>query len=122
MKNLSLKSKLWIVLTVAILCLGVIFLSVFGYNNSVDYSKGYELTVGLDQQDESLDDVFTTTENYFEEIDVSPVKYSNTSLNDGSYRIYRFDKVVEIDEAKLFEKLESVVDNQYVSITVSGNV
>ena len=67
MKNFVLKSKIWLIATLLIVCVGVIFLSVFGFNNTTDYSKGYELTVGLDQQDDDISKVYESYEKILHE-------------------------------------------------------
>ena len=69
-KSKNLLTKIWLVATVLIVLAGIVMLSLFGFNNTVDYSKGYELTVGVDQKIEGQDLVFQTAEEYFAEKDL----------------------------------------------------
>lgn len=122
MKNFVLKSKIWLIATLLIVCVGVIFLSVFGFNNTTDYSKGYELTVGLDQQDDDINKVYETAETYFDEIGVKPLSYSKVYINDGNSAVYKFKDLTGFDKDELVGRIDAVVDNDYVDVIVSTKV
>lgn len=122
MKKLVNTSKIWLISTIIIICLGVIFLSVFGFNNTADYSKGYQITVGLDQTDSSLDKVYETAETYFDEIGAKTLKYSKVYVNDGNSIIYSFNDLVEFNREELVDRIDAVVDNTFVDIIVEGKV
>ncbi len=120
-KSNSILSKIWLIATVLIVLAGIVLLSVFGFNNTVDYSKGYELTVGVDQNVDNQNLIETTTESFFAENNIAPKKYSKVFLNDGSYVVYKFDGVIEFDKFykdALISKLETALNNEYIAVSV----
>ncbi len=120
-KSKNLLTKIWLIATVLIVLAGIVVLSVFGFNNTVDYSKGYELTVGVDQKIEGQDLVFQTAEEYFAEKGIVPKNYSKVQLNDGASVVYKFDRAVEIDKDALVLKIESAIDNEFALVSVDFN-
>ncbi len=118
MKNCkNILSKVWFLATVLIVLAGIVLLSVLGFNNTVDYSKGYELTIGVDQKTDNLDLIPTVSENFFDENGISPKKYSKVFLNDGAYVVYKFDEVIELDKESLILELETALDNKFVEVS-----
>ena len=123
-KSKNLLTKIWLVATVLIVLAGIVMLSIFGFNNTVDYSKGYELTVGVDQKIEGQDLVFQTAEEYFVEKGIAPKNYSKVYLNDGASVVYKFDSAVEIDKidkVALVSKIENAIDNEFALVSVDFN-
>ena len=123
-KSKNLLTKIWLVATVLIVLAGIVMLSIFGFNNTVDYSKGYELTVGVDQKIEGQDLVFQTAEEYFVEKVIAPKNYSKVYLNDGASVVYKFDSAVEIDKidkVALVSKIENAIDNEFALVSVDFN-
>ena len=120
-KSKNLLTKIWLVATVLIVLAGIVMLSIFGFNNTVDYSKGYELTVGVDQKIEGQDLVFQTAEEYFSEKGIAPKNYTKVYLNDGASVVYKFDSAVDIDKDTLVLKIENAIDNEFALVSVDFN-
>ncbi len=125
-KSKNLLTKIWLVATVLIVLAGIVMLSLFGFNNTVDYSKGYELTVGVDQKIEGQDLVFQTAEEYFAEKGIAPKNYTKVYLNDGASVVYKFDSAIEIDKDAIDKdalvlKIENAIDNEFALVSVDFN-
>ena len=118
-KNVLL--KVWLLLTVAIVLGGVILLSVLGFNNTVDYTKGYELTVGVNYKVDNQDIIDDVAEEYLAEKGISYEKYSKVYVNDGQKVIYRFDKIVDVDVNALDKLIVEKLDNNLAVVSVEFN-
>lgn len=122
MKNTkNILTKIWLILTVAIILGGVVLLSVLGFNNTVDYSKGYELKVGVTHNIDNQDLISEVTESFFKENNLSNEEYSKVFLNDGSYVVYRFRNAVEIDKDALKTKVQESLNNELAVVSVELN-
>lgn len=122
MKNCkNLLTKIWLIATLAIVLGGIVLLSVLGFNNTTDFSKGYELTVKVAHKVDNQDVIPETTEKFFEENNILNEKYSKVYINDGTGVIYSFDDVVEIDKVALNAlklKIEEALDNSLAQVSV----
>lgn len=119
MKNCkNLLTKIWLIATLAIVLGGIVLLSVLGFNNTTDFSKGYELTVKVAHKVDNQDVIPETTEKFFEENNILNEKYSKVYINDGTGVIYSFDDVVEIDKDTLKLKIEEALDNSLAQVSV----
>lgn len=120
MKNPTSKFKIFICIAIAVLLAGMAILGFFGLNNTVDFSKSYEITVGVDQNlNGSASKVKQFAEDYMQEKGASFKKYSIQALDDGNVYIYKFDKETGIEESELKEYLETKLNNDKVFIEVS---
>ena len=112
MKSVTSKTKLWIIITVAIVALGMICLAIFGLNKSVDYKSSYEVVVSVDDYDiNNASKVQDSVEKYFEQKSFNPASQSDQVIESGvGFKlVYKFAKNIDINT----EDLAKVVGNLY---------
>ena len=108
MNLLNKKNKLFIIITLAILVVGMTLLGIFGFNQTVDYKDSYELRVSIEQNAGNAKTILlNSTENYFEKNNIKPAKYAFQSLDEGKTLIYKFAKDANIDTAKLVDEINA---------------
>lgn len=91
----KLKSKLFIIITLSILVVGMTLLGVFGFNQTVDYKDSYEVRVSIDQSVEKAKDILLEETNaYFAENGIKSKSYAFQKLDDGKVLVYKFNKEV----------------------------
>ncbi len=122
MCKLNLKAKLFIVISLVILVVGM-SLFALGFNQTVDYKDSYEVRITTNQRT-GIDTVRTETESFFEANGIKAKDYAYQELGDGKVLIYKFneevpEKVNELQtyvQAKLPETMKVTVEiNEVVS-------
>ena len=107
MNRLAKKYKLFIVITLVVLVVGMAIFGFFGFNQAIDYSKGYEVRVSIDQNTPSARQILqSSTEQYFDSNGFNPVDYATQQLNDGKIIVYKFDKDIKLDTQDLKEHIQ----------------
>ena len=111
MCKLNLKSKLFIVISLVVLVVGMALLSV-GLNQTVDYKDSFEVRVSVNQRT-AIETIRTETEKFFDDNGISAKDYAYQELGEGKILIYKFSnevpqKVNEL-QAYLQSKLEGTL-------------
>lgn len=111
MNALAKKYKLFIVITLAILVVGMTLFGIFGFNQAVDYKDGYEVRVSVEQKaGNSLTVLESATEEYFAKEGIKPIEYATQKMDEGKTLVYKFNKDVKIDEDALAAHIQSKLD------------
>ena len=116
--------KAFIVVALSVLLVGITLFGIFGFNQSVDYTKSYELEVSVDQRAGDATEVLqASVEKYFENKKITPVAGTKQVLDDGMGLIYKFDKNVEnqVEGIKDFVATE-LAAKDITSVEVSAEV
>lgn len=122
MNRLAKKYKLFIVITLAVLVVGMAIFGFFGFNQAIDYSKGYEVRVSIDQNTTSARQILqSSTQQYFDLKGVNPVDYATQQLNDGKIIVYKFDKDIKLDKQALKSHIQSNLDQNSLN-NITANV
>jgi len=119
MKNASLLTKIFLIITLVIVVAGSCIFGIFGFNQDVDYSSSYELNVSLKQNiGEAGSEVKKVTDEYLAEKGISHEAYAFQQGDDGRTHIYKFsaDASDKIDVAELEKKVEDAVKEKAVWI------
>ena len=94
-------SKLWIALTVFIIILGIVFISVFNFNNTVEYKDGYEVKVSLDQNFTGAEETIKeTSEKYFNDNGLVYLDYETVTYNEGGAVVYKLSTPITIAQTE----------------------
>ena len=119
------KSRLWIIITVAILVVGLTFLTLFGFNNGVDFKKSYEVKISAS---EGINNVTDTIEEsatkYFNENGISYSSYAVQVTSNGDV-VYKFNydvSNINVEELKnaVSTKVGATEGLEGIEITVNG--
>ena len=87
----SVKFKLWITITLALIVAGMTILGIFGFNQTVDYTDSYELQVKVEKNLGDANTIMTEeVDKYFAEKGIKDAAYSRQSQADGEKLIYKF--------------------------------
>ncbi len=116
MCKLNLKSKLFIVISLVVLVVGMALLSV-GLNQTVDYKDSYEVRVSVNQRT-GIETIRTETEKFFDDNGIKAKDFAYQELGDGKILVYKFnnevpEKVNELQahlQSKLTDTLKATVE------------
>lgn len=123
MDKLAKKYKLFIIIALIVVVVGMTLFGIFGFNNTVDYSSSYEVRVGIEQ---SVEDAKLTlkssADEYLNSKGIKAVDYASQQLNDGKTLVYKFNKDVNIDDADMKTYIQAKFDasQTLVGITVTA--
>lgn len=127
MKKLNLdRFKLFVVVALVLLVVGMTLLGVFGFNQTVDYSDGYEITVKVESNLGDAESVMKGVANdYFEEKGIKMADYAFQELEDGEVLIYKlkngsvFKNTLELEDMKteLATKIETEFNEKGGALT-----
>lgn len=111
--NFSKTTKLWFVIALCLIVVGMVFFGFFNFNKAVDNRVNYQVTVGVDQNVEDAGKTTkTTAESYFAEIGAK--YYKVQTVDEGRAYIYTFkDNVVDTEVLK--EKVQNAVGDVVVA-------
>ena len=121
MNKMNLKSKLFIIITLVLVVVGMV-LFVVGPNQTVDYSNSYEVRVSINQKTaEEVATLKTATNEYLDTNGIKTAEYAYQELDDGKVLIFKFnDQVPEkIDGLKDYVQSKFTVDTLKVTVEVS---
>lgn len=123
MGNVMTKMKWFIIFALIVLVAGMTMLGLYGFNNTVDYSKSYEVRVRLEQNiDNHKQTLQNTADDYFASKGISIV--SCQKEDDGVGIIYKLtdkvsnDKIAELQQ-KINEKLDGLETGNNVTVTIN---
>lgn len=141
MKKLSLNVKLFIILTLVIVVVGMAMVGFLGFNQTTDFSTGYEVSItAKNALEEDVTTIRQTADEYFVQANVGVVGYETERLNDGETLIYKFTLdptasisalkqaiVSAVPEVENFLEIEASQtkafnDNQLVGISIAAAV
>ena len=119
-KSLLPGMKIWITIIISVLLVGMVLLGIFGFNKSIDYRAGYEVSVTAnDILDDSVEIMKSTTEKYFSDNGLKPVKQTEQQLNGGETLIYKFDKDVSAHKDGLQTAVQAKLTEKGLTVTVN---
>lgn len=119
------KTKLWIIIALAVVVVGAIIFAFAGFNQTPDYKTSYEVQVTVDQNVSGSGEIVKkTTENYFKEINYKYSSYATQSFEDGSSYIYKFNDQGKVDKDALKTAIENAftengIGDLQLAVTVS---
>lgn len=122
MKNVTKNFKTFICIVFAVLVAGMAVLGFLGLNQTVDFSKSYEIMVGVDQNVGNASElVKENAEAYFADKGVLDKAYGYQSLDGGNVHLYKFDVDTGIEQEKLMSFLQTKINNDKIFVEVSVN-
>ena len=102
MKAISKSMKLFTVIVIAVLVIGIALLGIFGLNDTVDFKEGYEIQVSVDQTyEKACSKMRAETDKYLEANGIDTLEYSFQKNEDGSVLIYKLSKLDKEIEKKV---------------------
>lgn len=116
MNRISVKSKLFIIITLIVILAGMAFFAI-GPNQTVDYSNSYEVRVSVNQKT-GIETLKSATEEYFNNNGIKTADYAYQEIDGGKILVYKFKNQVpekisglaEYVQPKLSETLKVTVD------------
>ena len=118
--NVISKLKIWLIITLAVIVLGMTFLGVFGLNGTATQKAHYEITVGVDQDvDGASKNAKLYAETYFAEKGLNDVAYSYQTMKDGATHVYKFAQATGIDAEELTAYVTEKLANDKVVVESS---
>lgn len=119
--SITSKLKIWVIITLVAVVVGMVFLGVFGLNKGVDYKCSYEIQVNADQDiDGAALKVKDIAKDYFKEKGISAVSYAEQNIDDNTY-VFKFVSKTEIDSADLSSELNTRLNNSAVVASAKVN-
>lgn len=108
--NIVSKWKVFLIIALVVVLAGMVVLGVFGLNNSVDYSKGYEARVEIESSVNGAAEVTEkAAKDYFKSVSAK-VDYSETQvLDDGATIVYKLSSLDGVDETALDSAVKSAI-------------
>ncbi len=127
MKKCANKFKLFVVLTLSVLLVGMALFGVFGLNGSIDYpnknASSYEVSVSVDQNaGDSYSILKSATEEYFASKGITPVANTMQTMRDGKILIYKFTTDVTSSVAGLEDYVTAKLTASDLSVGVEASV
>ncbi|MCQ2387445.1 MAG: hypothetical protein MJ066_03240 [Clostridia bacterium] len=114
--NITSKFKIFLIITLSILVLGMVFLGVFGFNKAFDYKKHCEVSVSVDMDVEnSADTVKNSAIKFFSDKNVKYKKVDVLSDDLGNTFVFSFKDNVSFNENELQEAIKSSLEEKGLS-------
>ncbi len=97
MKNMSKSLKIFTVIALSAIVVGMVFLGIFGFNKTLDYDNGYELKIEIEGNygetaESTAGKMKTAAEKYFNEKGVNYKNYSVETLENGNVLLIKLDQ------------------------------
>lgn len=118
MCKLNLKAKLFIVISLVVLVVGMSLFAI-GFNQTVDYKESFEVRVTTNQRT-GIETVRAETEKFFEENGIKAKDYAYQEFSDGKVLIYKFNKEVPAKVNELQEYVQGKL-TETLKVTVEVN-
>ena len=116
------KVKLWIVITLAVVAVGMFVLGFVGVNNPVDYKTSYQVEISTEEDiNGSLQMAMDTAEDFFKGKGISAKEYSFEVRDNGSVA-YKFDKDVSDKIQGLEALIQSKLNDEELNLEASVEV
>ena len=117
MKSITSKWKIWLIITLTIVAVGMVLMGVLGMNEAVDYSKSYEVQVNIDQDvDDASKKVCAISESYFAKKGAKDTAYATQKTSTGGY-IFKFAEDPGIDAEDLEQTITEALNNSKVEVS-----
>lgn len=114
--------KIWKIIALVVIVVGMAMLGIFGLNKTVDYKASYEVIVSVDQDiDGSANKAQEATEAYFKSVGAKTTCLSVQLVNEGTQFIYKFTDVKSIVKDSLLSAITTKVNNPKVDSEVEIN-
>ena len=105
--------KIALSIFLVIILAGMVLVSLFGFNKSVDYNKSYEIVVGVDQNVGSASDIVKdTADEFFAKNNVKPVSITTQKLDSGARYIYKFNAPTGVVESQLKDAIQTAINSE----------
>ncbi len=115
MNGLLKKYKLFIVVSLIVLVVGMALLGFVGLNQTVDNKASYEVKINIDQNVGNAKVVLkASAESYFDEKNIDTVGYAYQELDEGKALVYKFNKNVNLNESQLVSYIQQELDAKVV--------
>lgn len=116
MNGVIKKLKWFVIVTLIVLVAGMTLFGIFGFNNTVDYDKSYEVQVSVDQSiDQAKEILKTNTEKYFADNKIEFVEYAVQELDEGKSLVYKFNSDVTEKVSGLKEYIDTALKGDEVA-------
>lgn len=116
---MKLKNKLFIIITLVITVIGMTLFGVFGFNQTVDYNKSFEVRVSVEQNVASAKETMLTETNaYFASKGIKAKDYAFQTLGEGETLIYKFANAIPADVSGLEAHLESKIADNDITVNM----
>ena len=116
--------KIWVILTIVIVVVGLAIFGIFGLNKSVDFKGSYEAVVSMDTQFSSTPEEFTgLADEYFASKDIKPAGVSQV-LDGPTFKysvVYKFANDVELDATAMQEYIHGKLSDSSIVVEVEYN-
>ena len=107
------KTKLFLIIGLVVIVVGMAFLGIFGLNKTVDYKETYEIKVSVDQNVHNSSDVIKeSAKKYFSDNGVSYVAYTTQEQDGGAAFIYKTYDKKDLDETALKAYLQAALNEK----------
>lgn len=117
--------KIFLIIALSVVVVGMVFLGIFGFNKTVDYGAGYETKVHVNQYTPTGNTIEVTkfaTEEYFGENGVKPLAYTQRAEGTGLDLIYKFNKDVSEKCAGLEAAVQNALDTNAEVVGLTATV
>ncbi len=105
--------KIALSIFLVVILAGMVLVSLLGFNKGVDYNKGYEVVVGVDQNVGSASKIVKdTADEYFANNNLKPVSISTQTLDNGARYIYKFNAPTGVVESQLKDAIQTAINNE----------
>lgn len=106
------KFKTWLVITLAVIVVGMAMIGILNINKGVDFVPSYEVSVSVDQNvANATDTVKAEAEKYFEEKGLKFVSYAYQTMQKGNTHVYKFQSKTLINEKELADLLNQKLNS-----------
>ena len=111
MNGLAKKYKLFIVIALAVLVLGMTFFGIFGFNQAIDFKDAYEVKVSIDNPVSGAKSALkSSTEKFFEENGIKFVKSATQTVDTGKTLVYKLNEKVSVTETEIKDYVQGKID------------
>ncbi len=106
--------KIWIICALVVIVAGFALLGFLGFNNPIDFKKGYEISVTVNQNyDGSGICAKNAVEEYFAEKGQTDVEYAMQVTDSGDTYIFKFEKLSGVKETDLTSFVNQKLTDKY---------
>ncbi len=111
MNALNKKYKLFIVIALAVLVIGMTFFGIFGFNQAIDFKNSYEVKVSIDNSVGNAKSVLkSSTDKFFEDKGIDTSEYAFQEMYDGKTLVYKLNQKANITEEEITIYVQDKID------------
>lgn len=114
MMKIFAKTKIWLIIALSVVVVGVAMFAFLGFNQTPDYRNSYEVQVAVDQNVKNSAAIAKeNAEKYFAEIGYVPANCYTQEYKEGAGYIYKFYNASEkFDKDALKTKIETALNDK----------